>query len=72
MTTKQLVKYAGEKLKNHDNVFFFVNKKRIIKPYAQNGEKYGIAYKNTNTLLDYANNIDEAKQIIDDFINYCK
>ena len=72
MTTKQLIKYAGEKLKNHDSVFFFVNKKRVIKPYAPRGEKYGIAYKNTNTLLDYADNINNAKEMINYFIKYHK
>lgn len=70
MTTKQLKKYADKQLKNYDNVFFFVNSKRYIKPYAQSGEKYGIAYKNTNILLNFANNINDAKHMIDDFINY--
>lgn len=72
MTTKQLKKYADEQLKNYNDIFFFVNTKRIIKPYAQNGEKYGIAYKNTNKLLDYADNINNAKEMINDFIKYHK
>ena len=72
MTIKQLKKYADSQLKNYDDVFFFVNTKRIIKPYAQNGEKYGLCYINTNKLIVSANNISEAKEMIDDFINYYK
>jgi hypothetical protein len=68
MTTKQLKKYADNQLKNYDDVFFFVNTKRIIKPYAHNGEKYGICYNNTYNLIASANNIDEAKEMIDDFV----
>lgn len=72
MTTKQLIKYAGEKLKNYDSVFFFVNTEKSIKTYAPNGEKYGLCYINTNKLISSANNISEAKEIIDEFVNYCK
>lgn len=70
MTTKQLKKYADEQLKNYNDVFFFVNTKRIIKPYAQNGEKYGLAYTNTYKLIDCASNIYEAKEMIDWFVRY--
>lgn len=72
MTTKQLMKYANKQLAGFKDIFFFVNTKRIIKPYAQNGEKYGIAYNNTYKLIASANNISETKKMIDDFVNYCK
>ncbi len=72
MTTKQLKNYAYKKLENHGDVFFFVNTKRIIKPYAPNGEKYGIAYADTYKLIAAADNIDKAKAMIDDYINHCK
>lgn len=68
MTTKQLKKYADDQLKNYDNVFFFINTKRIIKPYALNGEKYGICYTNTYKIIDCASNITEAKDMIDYFV----
>ena len=68
MTTKQLKKYADEQLKNYNDVFFFVNTKRIIKPYAPNGEKYGLYYANTYKLIAYANNIADAKEMIDNFV----
>lgn len=68
MTTKQLKKYADEQLKNYNDVFFFVNTKRCVNPYAPNGEKYGIAYKNTYKLIRYANNIGNAKVMIDEFV----
>lgn len=68
MTTKQLKKYADEQLKNYNDVFFFVNTRRSIKPYTQNGEKYGIAYNNTYKLIASANNIDGAKEMIDCFV----
>lgn len=68
MTTKQLKKYADEQIKNYNDVFFFVNTKRSITPYAQNGEKYGIAYNNTYKLIASANNIDGAKEMIDCFV----
>lgn len=71
MTTKQLMKYANKQLTGFKDIFFFVNTKRIIKPYAQNGEKYGIAYKNTYKLVVSANNIDEAKTMVDDFVAKC-
>ena len=69
MTTKQLKKYAYKQLENCGDVFFFVNTKKIIKPYAPDGEKYGIAYANTYKLIASANNIDDAKNMIDDFIS---
>lgn len=69
MTTKQLMKYANKALENYCDVFFFVNTKRIIKPYAPNGEKYGIAYTNTYKLIACSDNIDDAKNMIDDFIS---
>ena len=72
MTTKQLMKYAGKQLENFNSVTFFVNPGRGIKPYAPYGEKYGLCYINTNKLIASANNIDEAKAMIDDYINYCK
>ena len=68
MTTKQLIKYADNQLKNYDNVFLFINTKRFIKPYAPNGEKYGLYYANTYKLITYANNITEAKEMIDNFV----
>lgn len=71
MTTKQLKKYAYKQLENYGDVFFFVNTKRIIKPYASGGEKYGIAYANTYKLIACADNIDEAKEMIDDFVAEC-
>lgn len=69
MTTKQLKKYADKQLENYGDVFFFVNTERIIKTYAQNGEKYGIAYINTSKLIRSANNIFDAKNMIDDFVS---
>lgn len=72
MTTKQLMKYANKQLTGFKDIFFFVNTRRIIKPYAPDGEKYGIAYKNTYKLIASANNIDEAKTMVGDYINYYK
>lgn len=70
MTTKQLMKYAVKQLEGHSGVRFFVNQHRWIKPYAPNGEKYGLYYVVTNKLIISANNIPEAKEMIDEFINY--
>jgi hypothetical protein len=72
MTTKQLMKYASKQLENFNSVTFFVNTGRWIKPCAPNGEKYGLCYINTNKLIASANNISETKEMIDDFVNYCK
>lgn len=72
MTTKQLMKYAKNQLENFNSVTFFVNTGRWIRPYAPNGEKYGLCYINTNKLIASANNIAEAKEMIDDYINYYK
>lgn len=72
MTTKQLMEYAKISLKNFNSVTFFVNTERWIKPYAPNGEKYGLCYINTNKLIASANNIAEAKTMVDDYINYYK
>ena len=69
MTTKQLQNYANKALENYGDVFFFVNTKRIIKPYAPNGEKYGIAYASTYKLIASANNIFDAKEMINDFVS---
>ena len=68
MTTKQLMKYAEGKLENYGDVFFFVNTKRCIKPYAQNGEKYGIAYTNTYKTIVSANTIYDAIEMVTDFV----
>ena len=68
MTTKQLKKYADKQLENYENVFFFVNTEKSIKPYAPNGEKYGIAYINTYKIIDCASNIAESKEMIDWFV----
>lgn len=72
MTTKQLQEYANKQLAGFKDIFFFVNTKRIIKPYAPDGEKYGIAYNNTYKLIASANNIAEVKEMIDEFVNYYK
>lgn len=69
MTTRQLQNYANKQLENYGDVFFFVNTKRIIKPYAPNGEKYGIAYNNTYKLIACSDNIFDAKNMIDDFVS---
>lgn len=69
MKTKQLMNYAKKQLENFNSVTFFVNTGRWIKPYAPDGEKYGLAYMNTNKLIASANNIDEAKNMIDDFVS---
>lgn len=68
MTTLQLKKYADKQLKDYDDVFFFVNTEKSIKPYAPNGEKYGIYYTNTYKIIDCASNIAEAKDMIDYFV----
>lgn len=72
MTKKQLMKYASKQFENFNGVTFFINTGRWIKPYAPNGEKYGLCYINTNKLIVSANNIAEAKKMIDDYINYYK
>lgn len=72
MTIKQLMNYAGNQLENFNGVTFFANTGRWVRPYAPNGEKYGLCYINTNKLIASANNIDEAKAMIDDYIDYCK
>lgn len=69
MTTKQLMKYAKNQLKNFNSVTFFVNPGRWIRPYAPNGEKYGLCYINSNKLIASANNIFNAKNMIDDFVS---
>lgn len=69
MTTKQIIKYANKQLTGFKDVFFFVNSERYLKPYAPNGEKYGIAYANTNKLIACSDNIFDAKNMIDDFIS---
>lgn len=71
MTTKQLMKYASKQFENFNGVTFFINTGRWIKPYAPNGEKYGLCYINTNKLIASANNIAEAKEMIDDFVAEC-
>ena len=68
MTALQLKKYADKKLENYEDVFFFVNKAKDIKPYAENGEKYGIAYNNTYKLILSANTIYDAIEMIDCFV----
>lgn len=69
MTTKQLIKYANKQLTGFKDVFFFVNPERYLKPYAPNGEKYGLYYPNTYKLIASADNIFNAKNMIDDFVS---
>lgn len=67
MTTKELQKYADKKLPNY--VHFDVNKARFIRPWAEEGEKYTIYYRNTYKAIAHANTIDEAILMINDYCN---
>lgn len=66
-TTKELIKYAEEKLPR--GVALCVNKEHHIKPYAENGEKYTIWHTGNYSSIAHAENIQEAKEMIDDYLS---
>lgn len=65
-TTKDLEKYAKEMLPT--TVYLSINLDRNIKPFAPAGEKYTLVFRSNYTSAGHANNIQDAKDMIDDFL----
>lgn len=69
MTTKQLQEYANKALENYNGVAFDVNTEHYIRPWAAEGEKYTLYFVNTFAQIASANNIYDAKEIIDNYVS---